>query len=322
VSGTSEHDTAVARADIDDHPVGPGDQIADLADVHLEGASSDDVSHEAAVYTPSVLPPIGPYERRPATLEPWDPRAIEVAKAVAELIHEHRPDLVVEHIGSTAVPGLPGKGIVDLSIATTPDDVPAVAAMLRDLGFGPQPGPDPWPPGRPMLVGSIVRAGTTFRIHCHVLPEQEELKRDIAFRDALLADPALVEGYAALKTGIVTSGPLEPHQYTYRKQAWISDVHRKLGVERRPITPPATIGILGGGQLGRMIGMAARAMGYRIVVLDPDPNCPASGIADRMVVSTYDDVGAALRLASFSDVVAIPDERPYTVAFAVASASS
>jgi len=303
VSGTSEHDTAVARADIDDHPVGPGDQLADLADVHLESASSDDVSHGAAVYTPSVLPPIGPYERRPATLEPWDPRAIEVAKAVAELIHEHRPDLVVEHIGSTAVPGLPGKGIVDLSIATTPDDVPAVAAMLRDLGFGPQPGPDPWPPGRPMLVGSIVRAGTTFRIHCHVLPEQEELKRDIAFRDALLADPALVEGYAALKTGIVTSGPLEPHQYTYRKQAWISDVHRKLGVERRPITPPATIGILGGGQLGRMIGMAARAMGYRIVVLDPDPNCPASGIADRMVISTYDDVGAALRLASFSDVV-------------------
>ena len=98
MSGTSEHDTAVARADIDDHPVGPGDQIADLADVHLEGASSDDVSHGAAVYTPSVLPPIGPYERRPATLEPWDPRAIEVAKAVAELIHEHRPDLVVEHI--------------------------------------------------------------------------------------------------------------------------------------------------------------------------------------------------------------------------------
>jgi 5-(carboxyamino)imidazole ribonucleotide synthase len=250
-----------------------------------------------------VQPPIGPYERRVATVEPWDPRALEVAAAVAELIHEQRPDLVVEHIGSTAVPGLPGKGIVDLAIATTADDVPVVAALLRELGFGPQPGPDPWPPSRPMLVGSMVRAGTTLRIHCHVLPDQEELKRDIAFRDALLADPSLVEGYAALKTGIVTSGPLEPHQYTYRKQAWISDVHRRLGVERRPITPPATIGILGGGQLGRMIGLAARAMGYRIVVLDPDPDCPAAGIADRIVVAGYDDVGAALRLAGWSDVV-------------------
>jgi 5-(carboxyamino)imidazole ribonucleotide synthase len=261
------------------------------------------VSHGAAVYTPSVRPPIGPYERRAATVEPWDPRSLEVAQAVVEMINERRPDLVVEHIGSTAVPGLPGKGIVDLAVATTPDDVPVVATLLRDLGFGPQPGPDPWPPSRPMLVGSLVRAGTTFRIHCHVLPDSEELERDVAFRDALLADPSLVEGYAALKTGIVTSGPLEPHQYTYRKQAWISDVHRKLGVERRPITPPATIGILGGGQLGRMIGMAARAMGYHVVVLDPDPDCPASSIADRMVVSTYDDVGAALRLAGWSDVV-------------------
>jgi 5-(carboxyamino)imidazole ribonucleotide synthase len=250
-----------------------------------------------------VHPPIGPYTRLPATVEPWDPRAIEVASAVAELIHEHRPDLVVEHIGSTAVPGLPGKGIVDLSIATTPDDVPAVAALLRELGFGPQPGPDPWPPSRPMLVGSLVRAGTTFRIHCHVLPDTDELRRDLAFRDALLADPSLVEGYAALKTGIVEGGPIEGHQYTYRKQAWIADVHRKLGVERRPVVPPATIGILGGGQLGRMLALAGRAMGYRIAVLDPDPDCPAAAVADSVVVAGYDDVGGALRLAERSDVV-------------------
>jgi 5-(carboxyamino)imidazole ribonucleotide synthase len=39
-----------------------------------------------------------------------------------------------------------------------------------------------------------------------------------------------------------------------------------------PILPPAIIGILGGGQLGRMLAMAARAMGYRIAVLDPDPD--------------------------------------------------
>ena len=248
-------------------------------------------------------PSIGPYVRQPASVEPWDPRALEVAAAVTQLISARRPDLVVEHIGSTAVPGLPGKGIVDLAIATTPDDVPAVAALLYDLGFGPQPGPDPWPPSRPMLVGSLDRDGTTFRIHCHVLPNRDELHRDLAFRDALLADPQLVEGYAALKSGIVEGGPLEPHQYTYRKQAWIADVHRRLGVERLPITPPATIGLLGGGQLGRMLALAARAMGYRVVVMDPDPACPAASVADRQIVSGYDDVGGALRLATLCDVV-------------------
>jgi phosphoribosylaminoimidazole carboxylase, PurK protein len=71
----------------------------------------------------------------------------------------------------------------------------------------------------------------------------------------------------------------------------------------RPITPPAVIGILGGGQLGRMLGSAARAMGYRIAILDPDPDCPAAAVADRVVVGSYDDVGAALRLADVSDVV-------------------
>jgi 5-(carboxyamino)imidazole ribonucleotide synthase len=69
------------------------------------------------------------------------------------------------------------------------------------------------------------------------------------------------------------------------------------------ILPPATIGILGGGQLGRMLGLAARAMGYRLAVLDPDPDCPAAAIADRVIVGTYDDVDAALRLGAVSDVI-------------------
>ena len=70
-----------------------------------------------------------------------------------------------------------------------------------------------------------------------------------------------------------------------------------------PIAPPAVIGILGGGQLGRMLGGAAHAMGYRVAVLDPDPDCPAAAVADRLVIGSYDDVGAALRLAECSAVV-------------------
>ena len=70
-----------------------------------------------------------------------------------------------------------------------------------------------------------------------------------------------------------------------------------------PIPPGGTIGILGGGQLGRMLGFAARSMGYRIVVMDPDPACPAAAIADRVVVGAYDDAAAALELARGADVV-------------------
>ena len=70
-----------------------------------------------------------------------------------------------------------------------------------------------------------------------------------------------------------------------------------------PILPPATIGILGGGQLGRMLGLAARELGYRVLVLDPDPDCPASAIADRVEMGAYHDVDAALRLAERADVI-------------------
>ncbi|HEV8401641.1 MAG TPA: 5-(carboxyamino)imidazole ribonucleotide synthase [Candidatus Limnocylindrales bacterium] len=71
----------------------------------------------------------------------------------------------------------------------------------------------------------------------------------------------------------------------------------------RSIAPPAVIGILGGGQLGRMLGLAGRAMGYRIAVLDPDIDCPAAAVADRQVIGSYDDIGAALRLAEVSAVI-------------------
>ena len=47
-----------------------------------------------------------------------------------------------------------------------------------------------------------------------------------------------------------------------------------------PILPGGAIGILGGGQLGRMTAMAARSLGYRVQVLDPDAVCPARWVAD------------------------------------------
>jgi len=72
---------------------------------------------------------------------------------------------------------------------------------------------------------------------------------------------------------------------------------------RLPLAPGATIGVLGGGQLGRMLGFAARAMGYRVVVLDPDPGCPAAAVADRVVPAAYDSVAGAVELARHADVV-------------------
>jgi len=55
------------------------------------------------------------------------------------------------------------------------------------------------------------------------------------------------------------------------------------------ILPDSTLGVLGGGQLGRMFCMAAHSMGYRVWVLDPDPDSPAGAIADRHLQAGYTD---------------------------------
>ena len=73
--------------------------------------------------------------------------------------------------------------------------------------------------------------------------------------------------------------------------------------------PPATIGILGGGQLGRMTALAARAMGYRVQVLDPDPDCAARPVVDRVVAAPFDDARAAAELARACDVVTLEIEQ-------------
>ncbi|MGV3488218.1 MAG: 5-(carboxyamino)imidazole ribonucleotide synthase [Tuberibacillus sp.] len=69
------------------------------------------------------------------------------------------------------------------------------------------------------------------------------------------------------------------------------------------ILPGQTIGILGGGQLGRMMAIAAKQMGFRIAVLDPTPDCPTAQVADVCIVAAYDDIEAAMNLADVSDVI-------------------
>ena len=70
-----------------------------------------------------------------------------------------------------------------------------------------------------------------------------------------------------------------------------------------PLPPGATIGMLGSGQLGRMSGQAARRLGYRLIVLSPDEDAPASHVADRTIVSPLDDAAGYRAIAPLCDVL-------------------
>jgi len=94
-----------------------------------------------------------------------DPRAI----LVAALIAAARPGTIAEHAGSTAVPGLIGKNVVDPQITAGPAEVPAITSALPGwVRAAARPGS--WPPERPMLEGTFRCRGGVFLLHCHVVP--------------------------------------------------------------------------------------------------------------------------------------------------------
>lgn len=70
----------------------------------------------------------------------------------------------------------------------------------------------------------------------------------------------------------------------------------------KTILPGSTVGILGGGQLGRMMALAGSAMGYRFIALDPTEDAPCGQVADQ-IVAAYDDTDAAKKLAERADVI-------------------
>lgn len=73
--------------------------------------------------------------------------------------------------------------------------------------------------------------------------------------------------------------------------------------ERKIILPGQTIGILGGGQLGRMMAIAAKEMGYRTAVMEPAADSPCGQVSDNEIVAAYADRDGAAELAAVSDVL-------------------
>ena len=267
-----QHVAAVAGAEVDHDPGGAGPSSGELADVHLVDAPADHGAHartvrdragcrngrdraeaagraagtvEAAGASPTLRAmselPIRPYERLPAAFHPWDPRTRDVALDVARLVASARPGTVAQHVGSSSVPGMPGKNVVDLGVEADPDEIPEITDTLLSLGFQRQSGLAPFPPTRPLMVGNVDHDGTSFRVHLHVMPPaRHELTELLAFRDALRADPALRDGYARSKQEFVEAAPDGDANllYTIHKGGFVLQSLYRLGIRKGPADAP------------------------------------------------------------------------------------
>ena len=168
------------------------------------------------------------YEDPSDAFRPYDPRCPEVAARVAALILDRLPQVSVEHIGSTAVPGCDGKGVVDLMLTYGPGDLDLARRTLDGLGFQRYTAPNAHPEDRPVRLGTLRHAGETFRLHVHVIAvDAPEVETQRQFRDALRADPALVAEYVAVKRAALVAGVRDSNQYNVAKDPFIQRVTAK-----------------------------------------------------------------------------------------------
>ena len=77
---------------------------------------------------------------------------------------------------------------------------------------------------------------------------------------------------------------------------------------------PVKIGIIGGGQLGKMIAQEAKRMSFEVYIMDPNPNCPASSVSDGLIVSDFKDEESIKKLASKTDILTYEIELANSVA--------
>ena len=168
-----------------------------------------------------------PYEETNSSYYAHDPGAAEVFARIEEAINAGLPGAEVEHTGSTAVPGLAGKNVVDLLLVTERERFGEVLCGLEALGFRESPFGD-IPEERPLRVGTVPHRGRRYPVHIHVTRRDSEDHENILFfRDYLRAHPGAAEEYASIKKRAVEAGHVDAAAYNREKQTFILSVLSK-----------------------------------------------------------------------------------------------
>lgn len=163
-------------------------------------------------------------------LRAWSPTCLVAAENLIALIKPVlRTEAEVEHVGSTAIPGCDGKGVLDLLVIVPKSGIQEACASLERLGFQRQSGGVIHSDERPMREGSIEFVGEIFRIHVHVVSKDSSLPQAFrTFRETLKARPDLVTEYIALKKTLIANGSIDRPAYTAEKSQFIQSLLSKI----------------------------------------------------------------------------------------------
>ena len=162
----------------------------------------------------------------------YDPAYPRVFEQLRQTIRSVVPEAQVEHVGSTAVPGLGGRGTLDAVLLAEPHEHAAVVAALTSVGFVEVP----YGAARPALTFTVDLDGRAYGALLYVLPAGHEYVRGwLAFRAFMRRHPEEVERYAARKQAAIAAGQTAPWSYQQAKTPYLLELAQRI--EREAATP-------------------------------------------------------------------------------------
>jgi GrpB-like predicted nucleotidyltransferase (UPF0157 family) len=161
------------------------------------------------------------------TYEDYDEQYPQVFAEVVKAIQAILPSAHIEHVGSTSIPGLGGRNVLDIVLATEPARHDEMESQLVRSGFV----KSPFTHFLPLLTGSLRHHEKDYPVLLYLLPEEHAIYQGwIAFRTYMNQHPEEVQRYAEVKKRAIAEGKTDPASYQQAKTPYLEDLVKRLGV--------------------------------------------------------------------------------------------
>jgi GrpB-like predicted nucleotidyltransferase (UPF0157 family) len=158
----------------------------------------------------------------------YDPAYPRVVTHLTQTIHSVLPSATIEHVGSTSVPGLGGRGTLDCVLLSEPHDHAAILPVLRQVGFT----EFPYGAAQPALTSRIHVEDRDYEVLLYLLPPSHEYVRGwLSFRNFMRRHPEEIEQYAAIKKAAIADGKTQPWSYQQAKTPYLIKLEQRIDRE-------------------------------------------------------------------------------------------
>ena len=155
----------------------------------------------------------------------YDPQLPGVFEKIKLLIQSAAGPIQVEHIGSSSIPGVGGRNVLDIAIPAAEAKQLEIKRALYELGFE----DSPFPHYLPLLVGEVAYESKTYQILLYVvMPKSSVFEAWLKFRDYMRGHPEEACAYDATKRDAIATGRVKGDDYQRAKDPFLSAISAKL----------------------------------------------------------------------------------------------